>query len=332
VQRGVARHDGDVMQRFAWFLVLASVLAAACAARADERGWTYVMDKLVADGIPRERVLGAFRDWRVPAFTGIEFSAVTPREPRARYRRFLRPATVAAARRCRAQYAGAFAAAERTHGVSADVLAAILFVETGCGRNTGSSLVFYRLARLAMANEPANVQRNVARYTDGTGYIHPDTIAQIRRRAQHLEDTFYPEVQALFEVADRMGVHPLDVRGSTSGAFGYPQFLPTSYLRFATDGNGDGRVSLYDTDDAVASCAHYFAGHGWRPGLTIKERRAVVWQYNRSDAYVDTVLALAARVAAGSAPKASHATATRKRPQRRPGRSAETAHRSKPRS
>ena len=147
------------------------------------------------------------------------------------------------------------------------------------------------------------MQRNIERYTDAAGRIDPETAAQIRTRARYLEDTFYPEVRALFAVADRMGVDPCEIRGSGSGAFGAPQFLPTSYLAYGADGNGDGRVSLYDTDDAAASCARYFAGHGWRPGLSTKERRAAVWQYNHSTAYVDTVLALAARI--GTAP-ASH--------------------------
>src|SRR6185369_18081302 len=102
------------------------------------------------------------------------------------------------------------------------------------------------------------------------------------------------------DVAERMRVSPLDIRGSGSGAFGYPQFLPRSYLAYGQDADGDGRVSLYDTADAAASCARYFAGHGWRPGLTAAQRRAAVWQYNHSDAYVDTVLTLAARL--GRAP------------------------------
>jgi membrane-bound lytic murein transglycosylase B len=272
------------------------MLLQVCPAAADERGWSYLIEKLVADGVPREQVMAAFSDWRVPAFTGLEFSATRPRESRALYRRFLRPASLAAAHRCRVRYAGAFEAAEREHGVSADVLAAILFIESGCGRNTGRQVVLYRLARLAMANEPTNLDSNIERYADGAGRVDAETAAQLRARARYLEDTFYPEVRALFAVADRMGVDPLDIRGSGSGAFGYPQFLPTSYLAYGADGNGDGRVSLYDTEDAAASCARYFAGHGWRPGLSTKQRRAAVWQYNRSDAYVDTVLALAARI------------------------------------
>jgi membrane-bound lytic murein transglycosylase B len=275
---------------------------AAAPVRADERGWEYLIDKLVADGVARDRAVAAFQDWRVDAFSGIEFSANPPRESSRRYRHFLRPASVAAARRCRLNHAHDFDTAERRYGVSADVVASIIYVESGCGQNTGSSVIFYRLARLAMANEPQNLQRNLDRWTSEGGASDADTLAHLRARARYLESTFYPEVRALFDVADRMGVDPLAIRGSSSGAFGLPQFLPRSYLEFGVDADGDGRVSLYDSADAAASCARYFAGHGWRPGLSPAQRRAAVWQYNHSDAYVDTVLALAARIATAPAP------------------------------
>jgi membrane-bound lytic murein transglycosylase B len=280
--------------------ILTSV-ALASVAPADDRGWGYLIDKLIAGGVSRERVLQTFQDARVAPFTGIDFSPSRPRERRALYRRFLRPRSLAAARSCRARYADAFERAERTHHVPASLLAAVLFVETACGRNTGSHLIFTRLARLAMANAPDNLRRNLARFADANGALDPEIEAPLHDRARYLEHTFYPEVRALFAVSDRMGVSPLAIRGSGAGAFGYPQFLPTNYLEDGTDGNGDGRVSLYDPADAAASCARYFVRHGWRPDLPLAQRRAVVWQYNRSDAYVDTVLTLAARIQGGVA-------------------------------
>ena len=134
-------------------------------------------------------------------------------------------------------------------------------------------------------------------------------------RARYLEDTFYPEVRAVFELSDRLGVDPLELRGSGSGAFGYPQFLPTSYLRFGMDGSGDGRVDLFDIGDASASCANYLAAQGWRKGLTDKQRRAVIWRYNRSDAYVSTVLALARSLDGGPV---STARSRKRAPARKP--------------
>lgn len=272
------------------------MLATAGVGEADTRGWDYLIDKLVADGLNQRRVAAAFADARVPAFTGLEFSDRQPSEAKAMYRRFLSAASLTQARRCRERHAAAFERAERRFSVPANVIAAILHVETHCGANTGSSVVLHRLARLAMANEPSNARRNLDRLASLRADYDPDLARRVRQRAQYLEETFYPEVRAVFEVADRMGIDPLAIRGSSAGAFGFPQFLPTSFLRFATDGNGDGRISLYDIHDAASSCAAYLNGHGWRPDLSPKAQRQVIWHYNRSEAYIDAVLGLAARL------------------------------------
>ena len=274
-------------------LVVLTFLAPVSLAVADDdcRGWKYLVDRLVADGAPRARVTAVFGDPRMEPFAGVQFS-MGGNEPRRLYRAFFRPSTVAAARRCRDENAAFLTAAERTYGVPASVVAAILFVETSCGRNTGSSPMLYRLARLAMANEPANVADNLERFARD-GDIDPRVERRVRARARELEETFYPEVRAAFEVADRMGVHPLTLRGSASGAIGFPQFLPTSYLKYGADAGGDGRVDLFDAGDAAASCANYLAGNGWHPGLSAAERRDVIWRYNHSDAYIDAVLTLA---------------------------------------
>ena len=273
-------------------MLMATVVRADGAddeARARRHGWSYLVDKLAADGVPRAQAAAAFADPRVPPFDGLSFS-LAPREAPARYRRLQSPATVRAARQCRVRHAEAFAAAEVREGVPASVVAAIVQVESACGQTTGSSPVFYRLARLAMTNEPANLASNLERHA---GDVPTPALAeQVRRRAAYLEDTFYPEVRGLFTMAERSGIDVLAMQGSGAGAFGFPQFLPTSYLRYGVDGDGDGRVSLYDMADAAASCAHFLSENGWRPGLSLAEQRRVLWQYNRSDPYIETILTL----------------------------------------
>jgi membrane-bound lytic murein transglycosylase B len=259
---------------------------------AEAKGWGWLVERLAADGVDRARAERSFADPRVPPFEGL-FFGVDPREPRSMYRAVLRPRSVALARACAGEYADAFQAAERATGVPAEVVAAILHVETRCGRSTGRSIVLFGVARLAMADEPANLEANLAHRVRRGGSLDPAQAERVRARAAELGELFYPEVRAVFAVADAEGVDPLELRGSGSGAFGAPQFLPTSYLRFGTDGNGDGRIDLYDVEDAAASAANYLASHGWRADLTRAERRRVIWHYNRSDAYIDAVLGLA---------------------------------------
>ena len=50
----------------------------------------------------------------------------------------------------------------------------------------------------------------------------------------------------------------------------------------------------YASQDAIFSVAHFFAAHGWKDDLSIEEKRAIIWRYNKSDPYIDTVLKLGA--------------------------------------
>lgn len=82
-----------------------------------------------------------------------------------------------------------------------------------------------------------------------------------RRRA-----LFEPEFLATLKMLDG-GVPRARLIGSWAGATGYPQFLPTVYLRAARDGDGDGRADIWTSEaDALASIANYFVAAGWRRG------------------------------------------------------------------
>jgi membrane-bound lytic murein transglycosylase B len=310
-------HRGTRAMRH-WAIILPALLLATVAtadlgddeAVARRRGWSYLVEKLAADGVSRAQAAAAFADPRVPPFDGLSF-ALAPRESPARYRQLRSAATIRAARQCRMRNADAFAAAESREGVPASVLAAIVQVESACGRSTGGSSIFHRLARLAMANEPANLAFNIRRHCADSD--DPSIVDQVRQRAHYLEDTFYPELRGLFTIADQSGIDVLTMQGSASGAFGYPQFLPTSYLRYGVDADGDGRVSLYDMNDAAASCARFLAEKGWRPGLSVAEQRRVIWQYNRSEPYIDTILALHRQIDAPSDPAPSRPAARKRR-------------------
>ncbi len=286
-------------------------------ALAREKGWIWMVDKLASDGISRDRAARAFADPRMPAFDagGLLFG-LNPRESHFMYRNFLKAPSVEAAERCAESHAADLVASQRLHGVDASVVAAIMHVETHCGRNTGNSMVLHRLARLAMANEPRNVARNLARNTDKNGEIDPELAERVRSRARYLEGIFYPQVIATFEIARQQQIDPIAIRGSAAGAFGYVQFLPMNFVAFGTDGNGNGRVSLYEAGDAAASCARFLASYGWKPGISREKRRQIIWHYNRSDAYIDTVLGLADRIdasgvltAARNMPEATEARA-----------------------
>ena len=76
------------------------------------------------------------------------------------------------------------------------------------------------------------------------------------------------ELLAALEIITRGEVVPERMRGSWGGAMGHTQFMPTTFLRYAIDGNGDGRRDIWEDDprDALASTAHYLRQLGWMAG------------------------------------------------------------------
>jgi len=115
------------------------------------------------------------------------------------------------------------------------------------------------------------------------------------RKLMDRSDWAYREVCALVRLAeDRVRVESL--RGSVMGAVGWPQFLPSSLVRYGADGNRDGRVDLFDPWDACHSVANYLRGYGWCRARTQEEKEKVIYQYNHSRPYVQTILGIADRL------------------------------------
>jgi membrane-bound lytic murein transglycosylase B len=253
------------------------------------RGWDYLVQKLRSDGVSEETLRSIYADPRMPFFGEVRF-ALKPRESKAIYAPLLKPHKVELARTFLETHEETFTKAERELKVNRYVVASILLVETHFGKNTGRELVINRLSRVASVREPTNLLLNHRRYLKDDPTI---TLSEVDARAEYLERTFYPEVKALLQIMDQQKIDPFDLKGSSAGAFGLPQFLPTSFLRFGYDGNKDGTVSLFHPEDAIWSTANFLAQSGWKETDSHEKHRAVIWKYNKSDPYIDTVLSLA---------------------------------------
>lgn len=78
---------------------------------------------------------------------------------------------------------------------------------------------------------------------------------------------FREEVLAALAMAERERIPPRSMKSSWAGALGQPQFMPTSYLKYAADGDGDGRADIWSSEaDTLASIANYLKAHGWVRG------------------------------------------------------------------
>ena len=148
-----------------------------------------------------------------------------------------------------ASLGGDAAQIERRYGVPVPILLAIWGAETDYGRVMGNFDLARSLATLAYEG---------------------------RRR-----ELFASEYIALLKMVDE-GVPRQSLVGSWAGAFGNPQFLPSTFLRLAQDGDGDGRRDVWNSRmDTLASIANYFADAGWRPGQPWGVRARVPAQLDR---------------------------------------------------
>ena len=133
-------------------------------------------------------------------------------------------------------YADTLEKAAREYGVPAEIIVAIIGVETEYGRNMGSFNVLNALASLGFYGE--------------------------RRR-----EFFQAELEQYLLLA-RDNVMDLDAtRGSFAGAMGIPQFMPSSQRRWGVDYDGNGRIDLtHSPIDAIGSVANFLKSHGWQTG------------------------------------------------------------------
>ena len=119
-------------------------------------------------------------------------------------------------------------------GVPAEIIIAIIGVETFYGTYRGKDPVFDSLVTLA--------------------FDYP-------RRSKF----FSRELEQLLLLAKEQNLDPKALMGSYAGAMGMPQFIASSYRSYAVDFDGDGQANLFDSiPDIFASVANYFVKHGWR--------------------------------------------------------------------
>jgi lytic murein transglycosylase len=168
------------------------------------------------------------------------------------------------------QYAGLLKRLEGQYGVPGPVIIAIWALETDFGAVKGSGF---------------STLRSVA------------TLAFDCRRSER----FTGELFAGLKILDRGDLTLSEMKGGWAGEIGQTQFMLSSYLRYAIDGDGDGRADLVRSpSDVLASTANYMKGHGWQRGAGWEPGQpnfAVIREWNKSEVYARTVAALATRLA-----------------------------------
>ena len=212
------------------------------------------------------------------------------RESKANYAHFLNAYSTSLARDFLEEHRVILEEAEKEYGVAKEVIVAILLVESSLGRHVDKYPVFNTLCSLSQSNHPEIFPLAFQYLRESYPEVTED---YLRDRAASKSRWAFSELIAFLEIGIRENLEILEARGSWAGAFGLPQFVPTSYLSYAVDGDGDNRVRLHDLHDAMASVANYLKVHGWKPGLTEKEMMKILFRYNRSRLYGETILGCA---------------------------------------
>jgi len=249
-----------------------------------DKGWSYLLQLLIREGIDKKLAEAALGSRDMPEREMLTFN-LDPQEKHSLYKGVNTLAKRKHAYEFYLQHQDSFTAARRNYSVPEGVVLAILQVETSCGQFTGDKDVFPAIARLANARDPEILTENLKNNPKSKE-------AAVYSRASYLESTFLPHLVATFKIAPGGDVHAL--RGSFAGAMGLPQFMPDNILKYGIDANKDGKIDVYDPADAILSTANYLKLHGWNAlEMSRSKKRNVIWEYNRSTPYIDTVLSMA---------------------------------------
>jgi membrane-bound lytic murein transglycosylase B len=144
---------------------------------------------------------------------------------------------VQTAQKMHAQYHDLLVAVGKKYGVQPRIITAVWGLESNFGRFAGVRPTIPALA----------------------------TLAYDPRRAT----LFRKELFSALEIVNRGDIELEHLKGSWAGALGQPQFMPSTYLEFAQDFDGDGRRDIWASQaDVFASVAHYLKEHGWSDGAT----------------------------------------------------------------
>ncbi len=158
---------------------------------------------------------------------------------------------------------------EARFGVQGEVIVAIWGLETGFGANIGNKPSIRSLATLAY---------------------------DCRRSA-----FFTNELMAALSIVQRGDMSPAQMVGAWAGELGQTQFLPSSYVKFAVDYDGNGhRDLIHSRADALASTANYLRSYGWKAGQSYQPGSAnfaVLAQWNKAAVYQKTIAVLAQKSA-----------------------------------
>jgi membrane-bound lytic murein transglycosylase B len=208
------------------------------------------------------------------------------------YAQFLTPETILLSKKFLRENQKILRKAESRFRVEKAVIVAILLVESRFGENIGKYRLIPTLASIVLMDSPDHLQKHYWVLRDKDPDLSYEWLKGISRRKANRA---YYELKCFLNIIRYEKIDPLEVYGSYAGALGMAQFMPSSYLSYALNQESFENW-LISKEAAIFSIGNYLKSHGWRKGLLIEKKKRILWYYNRSKPYGETILQVAQKI------------------------------------
>ena len=248
--------------------------------------------RLSQEGFDFEFLSRLFSDSRAEFLPAVITIPLYSYEMPERYAKFLSPELILLSKRFLNHNFKTLSHMEKRFQVDKEVTVAILLVESRFGENIGKYRVLPTLASIALMGSPENILKNC----DNFRQLDPEVSCDwIENRSKRKAEWAYQELKCFLNIIRQETIDPLEVFGSHAGAMGMAQFIPSSYLNYALSEESLEKW-LLSKEEAIFSIGNYLRFHGWQKNLPLQKKKRVLWAYNRSEPYVETVLKVAQKL------------------------------------
>ena len=273
-----------ILLTFFFFIIISSPLSGEEIEKGDE--FNALIQKLIQDGFEKNRIEQLFSNENVffnPEGVSRFFIHT---ESSLDYDQFISKKSIAKALKYIDEHHDALDRAQKIYSVDKTIITAILLVETRLGTYLGKRTVINTLSTMAALTDETLQKKIWDSIPDKKKPKKENFIKKVKQRSKW----GYAELKALIKFSEQEKIAPEKIKGSYAGAMGISQFMPSNALILARDGNQDGKIDLFIHADAIFSVANYLKHHGWKSGIARQRQHEVLFTYNHSNYYVDTLL------------------------------------------
>ncbi|MDX2470775.1 MAG: lytic murein transglycosylase [SAR324 cluster bacterium] len=279
------------MKNLITFLILAFLVTPAFAGEEKARSFysqekSHLVDVFESQGFDKNELITIFYDSRLKKRPVATKKNLHTKETGRDYKDFSSPYSIWMAKKFQKKWRTTLDKASKKFDVDKEAIVAIILVETGFGNVMGKYPVISVFSSIIVEHKNRQEQYKIIDSLSEEEQYH---LSRLAKKAAWAE----VELNALLTMAKQGNISPYKFKGSYAGAFGLPQFLPSSYLKWGYDSDKNGSVNLFLVPDALYSTANYLKKHGWEKGIHKRANHEAVYAYNHSRPYVSAVLKVA---------------------------------------